>query len=499
MLNDIIFGDTNIVSSESNGLYLPLTKEIFLNIDWWKNSNRISNKKKIDGIFSTINHEYGHHISNMYLNTSYAFDSWQGDDGYVPLNTTGDVFSPTHWNKEFTETFYETLNYNNKELSPYKSNRINSISSKISLFDLFWKANGLKKVKWVDENYEFGLPVSHFENSQGELFIPRFKGVHSEEFNEYRYSLDEIVTRQLGQLMNVYKIPDNESLIGSMVHDPDKNTNSAETFLLDANSSIQIGTSFTNQRHLGLAGLKKVNGKWIVTNDEGFYKDYIFGKNKDIDGKLISRAKRIYDSFTTSMGYGKLISNIYAKNKTFATVDPTTLNISAKYSDDNLDEKSFKISGFAPKNVSGIYRGDLKNINEENLHRFGSIKDRIGLWSFNRKSKLLSQDVDYSISKGAITKKDWIPYITNDYIDASYDYNGGFMWWIDDNSNNKLDPGELKPTTKIIGTTNSVELKRDMLNQWIPISTFRQSWGEGLKFPRITVSEDGLGIELTKY
>ncbi len=502
LLNDIVIGNTNIIDEKSNGLYFPLTKEIFLNAEQWKkysiyDNNKISDDDKIEGIISTITHEYGHHIANMYFNTSYASDSWK-DHGKIPVHLVGDKIEPTNWNPTFTENFYKILNYDQKTKTNYrmfyKNNKV-TMSDVLSLYDLFWNANSQKRIKWPSEQRTiFGIDQRSF--GYREEWRRFGSGDHNESFNEYRYTLDEIVTRQLGQLMHVYKIPRDIDDFGHMIIGGDKTSYSADSFIMDTNASTQIAINVKNSQPT-VFGYDNKNGRIpIQKQNYGYYDDFVFGTNVDEKGNKTKRAEELYQNFIKTMGYGKLISNVYGYNNIDATANKYTKKISAMYNITDLNSNRMRISGWAPEKVKGLYYGKETKKDEEinalNVHRFirGSRADpkiKSPLWQFNRKESVFANKrikLSDTINLGK-----WKPYITSAYINAEWKFGKVFEWWIDQNNDDKPQWNEMISTSDILKTdlpTNKLSLEYiGAINERLPLSTFKQSWSEGETYPKV--------------
>ncbi len=485
-LDGMIFGNVNMIGSDSNGLYFPLTKETFFNIENWKNHKHLSPIEKIRGIMSTITHEYGHHIANMYLTTSYSNHSWHGDNGNIPMAKKADgSWDLTNWNGEFTETFYRTLHYDDEsylysrdgiisDSKPISYNKT-SIARYVSLHDLFWSANSKNHdLKYDEDGDIFGVPgtMKNVPKHYEEVKVANQEGAPNDKwYIKYRYTLDEIVTRQLEQLMYVYDIPKNKNFFGHMVReDGGKKYITRDSFLSDARSSSEIYRNITNNTDL-------INSP--------YYKDAMFS-NK-------TKPEKIYNAFRDAMGYHKMISNIYGLNKTFATVDTETGSKYASYNDGDLNQHKFRITGWTPKEVKGIYYGDKNTDQKEidkNLMKFPKEEERKKLWHFDRKDKLFAQKtIDSNPYK--MNGDDWLPFSTNKYLDSQLNHknNQEFRWWIDKDNNGKASPTELLSTKEILDKYNKTS-RDSVINRVLPVSTFRQTWNEGDIFPRIRYLTD---------
>ncbi|TCG11846.1 MYPU_1760 family metalloprotease [Mycoplasma todarodis] len=490
-LDNMVFGNVNMIGESSNGLYFPLTKEMFLNIAGWKNHKNLSNKKKIDGIMSTITHEYGHHIANMYLTTSYSTHSWNGDNGNVPTVEKEDgTRELTNWNSEFTEKFYRDLKYDDttflygkggiREGETGKGNgRVESIARKVNLHDLFWNANSDRSVKYNEGRQVFGIPgvIGRIKNhrSFGKVGSVAW-GPNDDWYIKYRYSLDEIVTRQLSQLMHVYDLPDKRDFFDHMIRENgNKQTVNFDSFISDARSMYQVYVS---------------DDPWKKAKFEldPFYKDSVF-RNQVV-------TRNVYNNFRNAMGYHKMISNIYGLNLTHATVDKETGSKFANYNDGELNQHKFKITGWTPKDVKGVFYGDVTGGNPSqgdidlDLMKFGTEAERKKLWNFDRKDSLFAQDkVDSHPFKN--NGGDWLPFSTNKYLESRGRFYSGseFRWWVDENTDGNATPDEMLSTAAILKKYNDAT-EEDVINRVLPVSTFRQTWNEGDIFPRLRYLTD---------
>ncbi len=483
-LNNIVFGDVNIIKKGSNGLYFPLTKEIFLNIETFKKYNNLSDEKKINGIMSTITHEYGHHISNMYFSSNKSSEAWKGDGENKPLVDGHQI--PTHWNPIFTENFYRKLHYDDKSLlndghggiqtKHSQNSKHKSVASKISLNKLFWSANGNQDLDFDKEYDLFALPSSAKKNYEPYGLRPDY----DDQFLKYRYSLDEIITRQLGQLMHVYDKPSDPSLFGWMIR---KNMdtihwrgNSLDSFVTDTNTTSQL---FYNKNS-------------IISED--FYKDSVFRKTQSTKTQS---TEDIYNNFRDAMGYHKMISNVYALNKSFASVDKDNGNKYARYGADDYNRKKISITGWAPEEVKGIFLGKStsseKDIND-NLYKFESEEKRKSLWKFDRKNSVFGQTTVNSKPFMNGNKK-WLPFATNKYLEATKDKQ--LKWWIDTNNDNSVQESELWTTAQVLNKHAYAE--KDVINNIIPVSSFKQAWSEDVHYPQIKYKDNEKKLFINNY
>ncbi|MCK5945959.1 MAG: hypothetical protein KAG04_01670, partial [Mycoplasmataceae bacterium] len=113
-LKDIVIGDANVVGKEANGVYYPLTHEIFINTENIRNKGFDLSKtptvpediaNRVALIFDIIFHEYGHYLTDTYLNslplTSTKASQWIFDRSGIK----------SHWDKDFV-TNLKRIMYN---------------------------------------------------------------------------------------------------------------------------------------------------------------------------------------------------------------------------------------------------------------------------------------------------------------------------------------------------------------------------------------------------
>ncbi|TCG10825.1 MYPU_1760 family metalloprotease [Mycoplasma marinum] len=530
-LKEIVLGNTNVIKKDSGGLYYPQSKQIFINIEDYKNAS-MTTQDKLHAIISTITHEYGHHIEGAYLTSETSQNGWKGDNKFLQNGTTmNKKGSSRHWNKNFMDSFYKSLNYNNTSTITKSSKPIGeSIASTYSLSDLFWKS--LKNIPKTN----FGV-WNLFNDREEDLIAketlqqkntrirnhiivkaPIIPSFDAENAN-YRYSFDEIVTRQLGQLMHVYDIPPiyngaNKETFGltlnkfqSPVIEREDGTKGYKyiynTFVSDLAHSVQLIQIQGQEDKIRQIGFdydtKEVYLK--QTNPKGFYKDYMFGKNGSA-----SIATEVYNAFTKAMGYGKLISNVRVENKVRFNYE--ILHNSRKLTDiinNAVNYENIKISGFAPENISGIYYGDKNKINPSKLKKFSSINERKKLWNFQRKRSVFGS-LDSSISKMPETPGKWIPY--NVMVQKDPEKNKTLYWWMDKNNNHTLDKDELLETKQLKKMGLDIHKKpisipikaEDIYGRDSSLNTFRYFYGDydslNKRIEKINFNKDDLSLTL---
>ena len=218
-LRSIIIGDENMTGEDANGVYLPTLNKIYINLENYKSIiNQLKNKSikgtrytdailskiKIDLIFETIFHEYGHHIAFSYLANEGDFS--QDQDKTIYAN--GKL---ANWNKHFVDKFKEYLNYSNWKGQKY-NNKIQkygyqkfeyrSIGSIYSQQDLFNHANAQQKYSFSEMDSPDKVPYLFAPESQ---FVNAVPITISKDKLTYYYSMDELFTRKYQQLNQIYK------------------------------------------------------------------------------------------------------------------------------------------------------------------------------------------------------------------------------------------------------------------------------------------------------
>lgn len=226
-LRSITIGDENMTGDDANGVYYSASDQIYINLEHFKEiinklknkvitdrhpmvqaiyTNDILSKIKINLIFETIFHEYGHHIGFTYLTNEFN-NNLRAENIYIGSGTRR---RQSNWNEYFVKQFKKYLNYSDWQGQKYTSatqtfqnKQYKSIGSLYSQADLFkyanqeqeYKFNDMDKFKSQNIEYRFG-PIGDFTT-----LLP-YK-INKDQLSYY-YSMDELFTRKYQQLNQIY-------------------------------------------------------------------------------------------------------------------------------------------------------------------------------------------------------------------------------------------------------------------------------------------------------
>lgn len=231
-LNKIEFGPSAsgfIISDDVEGSYYPETRELYINTkytneafpineNWSNNQNYLVERMEI--MFQTFFHEYGHHIVNMHYLTNYHITPSENEKIYSGNDEE-------KWADGFISDFKTALNYNrstpkykdsflkgnfseseyvfpsNSSYSGYKMKSVGSIFDAAELFKRSnKKGHGVFDEALPNKNQKYGYSFA----GDG------FNWVSNNPLNEkniddldYYYSMQELFTRKYMQLMYKYE------------------------------------------------------------------------------------------------------------------------------------------------------------------------------------------------------------------------------------------------------------------------------------------------------
>lgn len=450
--------DTNYI----NGQYNPFTMELDIDVRKAMNNeiswSEKSLRSRVEYVFSTILHEYGHHLANTYITSIQKNDplNWNYEQNNRPffsiVNTTDSkrFFAYKNIPNIFAKLWMNSLNYDNFKYSEIENNQIKStIYSKYSSYDLFEAANyGYSPLSNSNEKFSVSTPIEKFSENLSNIV-------------NYSYGWDELLARNLTTFN--YLIPNANKL--SLYEDY------YDYFFYKYgydNNTILLNSYAPDifQRNL----IQK-NSKNIYEQDENkqiFSVDNIFGGNLilwnrnsfEIKGKY----NKILESYKKVFGYGKLISQIYMDNSNnkFEEVEENGKIYWKKKSMNEKDFNKIRIGGYLEKNTK--IKALVINIkeNKQIIHKKINFEKIISPTSLKTKSNPLAEVYVNSDEK------------YNQYISEEIDLNDidinkiiSICYWEDGNNNNEINLNE-NEIKNILEDQTSVSIRT--------ITSFRESF-----------------------
>ncbi|UUD36779.1 Uncharacterised protein [Mycoplasmopsis californica] len=516
LLNAIIIDDYDVIDANTAyGLYVTTAREIHINTDRF-NKYTLSTKEKINLIMPTLFHEYMHHWANTYVNNGMLKkDDPNSQDNIVYENS--DVKMPQIWDGKYVDGFVRLLNYD-KEFHPPRTylNEANHATKFFNLKNIFDYSNYENKLYYgyyTSKNKLFLPEVSDDQivtfDDKPDLFIQN-KPLYYLHKLKYYYSMTELVPREWMKV--AYQLPyDNITKRNDIINDrtiyndnidfkPMPNTNNVwyKTGIYGlivqhrpdkknkkfSGSSFGVRDGMTKYAHpghdpqplnyefdeIGYASYMNsfiddwtrttsistnyLNGN-ISFDNVPFYPNNLFAGiyyTADDVNAITSTSKDFLALQLEAMSYGKMVSQIFNRLDYYEWTS-TKKGDSISYSTGFFNE--FKLMGYLPnKGIKHIVYYDDKN-NEVRIPL------RIMKNNFRAKKALIltKEQRDAFWLPSDIDETTYIPYLSDQYINAQNVYSPLFFW-NDLNSDNIIQEGEKInkfsiPEYKYLSTFNS--------------------------------------------
>lgn len=340
-LSKIVFSNSdihNIITNDVEGCYYPETRELFINTKYTNQNypivaNRSNSQnyliERMEMMFQTFFHEYGHHIANMTYLSNYDV---------APASTERIYYNgrEEQWAENFVMDFKHALNYDKstplysgdgdflrskssnedyryKNGGEYNNYRMKSIGSIYNAADLFAESN-----KFGTPNFSKALPDNlgkfvYTFSGTGFDWIGTPLGPDSVSNIPYYFSMQELFTRKYMQLLYQYKTPTTK-------------INSDGSFVSTGSQRGAVGSSILYD------ALKYQNGVKTLRNNtsDRFLHDAPFEQQKYLGKEGIANAADIlFDAFTKVNGSHSLsnISLLWHKNS--STMSSSSRRMSA--------------------------------------------------------------------------------------------------------------------------------------------------------------------------
>lgn len=426
-----------------NGQYNPYTMELDIDTRYFiDNGNFLTDdtteaqlNERVEFVFATILHEYGHHLANSYItavrpNDARSYNSKNsGKEILVPSNQPN-MFIYKNISDQFMSSWQDALNYDKDQFSQLEKNQANDsakdiLYTKYSSKEIFDAANhGLtnefQRLSNSPEEFQTLLPST---DGMIQSFSPKLANLV-----KYSYGVDELFTRHLVSLNYIQ---------------PKQITLNSNWDSYTPDIILRNKMSLDQNKQL----------KW-EDNQRIFAVDNIFGgllksANQQVDNSetIDNNAQKLLTTYRDAMGYGKLISQIYFNNEN------NRLGINESHISRN-DFEQIKIGGFVKKdsNIKGL----IINCSDGNkkLIEFENIFQGVNLHAKNSpEAKTYTED-----------NNEYYSYISKPINLAELDLNkiDSITAWEDNNNNQNLDNNE------------SITITKNQVVDSRPINTFRE-------------------------
>ncbi|MGL5590494.1 MAG: MYPU_1760 family metalloprotease [Metamycoplasmataceae bacterium] len=457
VLKSIRFNNLNVLSRNVNGQYSPSTLEMDISIDHFLNEFRnIPVEEKIELVFPTIFHEYGHHFSNMFITSIAKSDSRNSAKLYTKYSNNANVSANKNISSAFLNEFEKALHYDDSEASNLKNIDINDVSSLRSARDLYNLSNSINiKNNIAGEDY-LGIDDKFVNKIPFRDADVGFE-VNSDRYT-YLFSIDELLTRKLQQITYI----DNRN--GNSI--ANNTTTFSGTEFRDGYSPSTMATDISRNKSIEYLGKDNYE-----LSEKLLLMDYPYGGrfNKK-DGSIITidpTVETLWNAYYDIAGFDYGISQIYMNNSSILSSNSTRTPMSSK------DFDLIKFNGFLSNSPSKNYKGLLLFSTEGSYKEHKFLENNYKYSLMGAKSGILNKSRDLN------KQQNKFGYST-DYIDITkVDFNQPIKVWDDKNNNNRYDPLEYESLT--------VSPNR-------PTSTFRESFvtwfdnGNAIKAPDTQVN-----------
>ncbi|WBP84131.1 MYPU_1760 family metalloprotease [Mycoplasmopsis edwardii] len=501
--NSVNINDFEVINDKANGLYIPLSKKMYINGSTYAEKN-FSIYEIIGGMMPTIFHEYMHHWATIYAESALVNDAKvdvaNGDNIeerkttliYYDPTTTADNVDHNHgvtqfWNAYFASKFYKLLNFDVDKKASLKFSALqklgvdlndlpNFLYTRLSLNDIWRISNELEVPDHLKNNPPANLSM-HFSPS-GSFSVTKSK-------LKYTFSLTELVPREYSKYAfeSYFSIRDeNKSYNNVATKKPTLNWFGIRYFSKDSNGKeVKVFSPSGNAEDWSKTYLNNFDslrrqywfqngiGKNEYDDEDKFnatvfpnsvfdisafrykvqgYPNYLAALPSD---KTRLRSVEFYKMFLETMGYGKTISQIYYQNA-FASESAKNVAID-KTKVTNIKFTGFVktdevVTGIAVKNKSGIYKQSPFDYSAS-FSFFGHKNYDEGATLFKEENNKItvSEDRKKQIDnrlypKDAGYADNYLSYITRDWINVDEDGMSVYLW-NDLNNDGKASEDEL--------------------------------------------------------
>ncbi|MGL5357650.1 MAG: MYPU_1760 family metalloprotease [Metamycoplasmataceae bacterium] len=434
-LQVIYINRTGILGNNVSGQYIPLTKEIDLNIEQYlPDAANYQIEDKINLIFPTLFHEYFHHFEAFYLNNVESNDP----------NSNQLLFNK-FISKKFLDEWKKIFHYDDerKLINP------GTISNFSSTKDLFYGANipgyGLDK---IPENVRFQYGATNNIIDRNDI--------------SYLYSFSELFTRKITEAFYQVDSHNNASypwygFIGKNYWVPN-----AFSIELMRNRKFNVQGSTVNT----------AKNSWNQSNYL-YSLDTVYGGEAVFEDKTKENIAPVFNEFNSLLnsiyGVGSNISQIFIKNNLQSKLRPNGSLIIDPASKANFN--LIKFTGFIDTKNYEYFNSiliDNDNNTQNNTNSEINIFETIEINKPNYNYSIPNAKTN-PFGTTRILPPDYKPYVISEYIDINKIKNKPLYFWLDKNKNNIRESGEL------------VQIKNNInLEAYRPTSSYRNFFDRSL-------------------
>ncbi|MGL4183753.1 MAG: MYPU_1760 family metalloprotease [Metamycoplasmataceae bacterium] len=434
-LQVIYINRTGILNNNVSGQYIPLTREIDLNINQFlPDAANYPIEEKINLVFPTLFHEYFHHFEAFYLNNVESNDS----------NSTKLLLNK-NISKKFLDEWKKIFHYDDER----KLNNSGTISNFLSTKELFYGANipgyNLDKMP-PGTRFKYGAINNNGIDKNDALYL---------------YSFSELFTRKITEAF--YPINSHNNSSYPWYGFERKNSLTPNSF------SIEL---IRNRDFVFNAPIEAAKNSWNQST-RLYSLDTIYGGEAVFNNNTKEKMAPVFNEFNSLVnsiyGVGSNISQVFIKNNLQSKLRPNGSLIIDPTSKANFN--LIKFTGFINTNDYDYINSiliDNDNNNQNNTNSEINSFEAIELAKPNYTYSIPSAKINpFGTTK--VVPPNYKPYIINEYLDINKIKNKSLYFWLDKNKNN------IRESNELIQVKNNINLET-----YRPTSTYRNFFDPSL-------------------
>ncbi|MDK2819743.1 MAG: hypothetical protein KFW07_02810 [Mycoplasmataceae bacterium] len=472
-LKSIRINNLSILGEGVSGQYNPFTQEMEISISRYiKPFKNIPISEKIDLIFQTIIHEYGHHFANTYI-TSIATNDPRNSRKL--FSKYGNKSAHKNINKTFLNAFENSLHYSDTEMNNALSKDKSSVGSAISARDLYLKSNNID-IKNSDQNNFLGIDDYRF-SSELPFENKKFLYTNDSSWYSYLFSIDELLTRKLQQISYI------DTINGKTI--ANKSTQFTGTIIEGSLSASTFAGDISKNRKIIWKGSGN-NKAYEISEDLKMLDDPFGGKFTNSENKIStidSTVQELWKAYFDVAGYEYGISQIFMKNTSFQKNANTRSAILPK------DFDQIKLSGYLKLDESKNYKSIILTKKDASKLSLEFEKNDYEYKWLKAKTNMLSKNA--TISK----EKNMFGYVTDYFSFSTIDTSKPLKVWNDINKDGNIDRGEEESLT-VPPTRPVTTFRESFVKTFADNSTYRDADVVGNNFYEIISLENEAYLQL---
>ncbi|PAF54946.1 MYPU_1760 family metalloprotease [Mycoplasmopsis agassizii] len=467
-ISELIFNTPFTKMEEAKGYYTTPDNRIYFetNDELSSDTKSLTTIQRIENIFGTLQHEYIHHVDNVYLRSikdeksDQVYKIYQNQRNYEKDLVTAKRTDYQLYNKDFVNAFIKSLNYefnalnNSYKNENYNNPEFNFIGKYFSASELFLIANGNPESpevealvkKYGNNKYVFKTEKSNLNSVKGS------NRNSNQEFTltdiRYYYSLSELIAREFTKIgtasIFTHEVGDQTLNIWGRQSLQKENLYYPSVFMSDWSRAVKLYSNI-NRRLIR-------NGSQTVTNvSEGYeflselsssllMANSVYGGSlQTTKGEAILKNKvnDLYNAYLNALGINNEISLMYIKNNATGSAGSTK---------DRFQSDTVRFSGFLNLEKAKTYKGLV--IQNGNKYEITDIK------LINYKDDYSASDFPFKVKSSFTSDNDLNPnqtlksetlvsWYSDAFVNLANKNNPSLYFWNDLNNDELLQENEL--------------------------------------------------------